>query len=47
MRAVESATDDEGIIRAGKGWTDLYITPDRGMHTVTGLLTGSDKHRTC
>ncbi|MEZ4956182.1 MAG: S-adenosylmethionine:tRNA ribosyltransferase-isomerase [Saprospiraceae bacterium] len=40
VRAVESATDTEGIIRAGNGWTDLYITPDRGMHTVTGLLTG-------
>jgi S-adenosylmethionine:tRNA ribosyltransferase-isomerase len=25
---------------ASAGWTDLVITPERGVHTVDGLLTG-------
>jgi S-adenosylmethionine:tRNA ribosyltransferase-isomerase len=39
VRALESAAD--GDLPAGRaGWTDLVITPERGVHTVDGLLTG-------
>jgi S-adenosylmethionine:tRNA ribosyltransferase-isomerase len=40
VRALESATDARGRIRAADGWTDLVITPERGVHVVDGLLTG-------
>ncbi|HEX4790197.1 MAG TPA: S-adenosylmethionine:tRNA ribosyltransferase-isomerase [Actinospica sp.] len=40
VRALESAVDARGRIRAADGWTDLVITPERGVHVVDGLLTG-------
>jgi S-adenosylmethionine:tRNA ribosyltransferase-isomerase len=40
VRAVESAVDDGGVVRARKGWTDLVVTPERGVRVVQGLLTG-------
>lgn len=40
VRAVESAADEAGVVRAAAGWTDLVITPERGVRAVTGLLTG-------
>lgn len=40
VRALESAVDTRGRIRAADGWTDLVITPERGVHAVDGLLTG-------
>lgn len=40
VRAVESAVDAEGVVRARKGWTDLVVTPERGVRVVDGLLTG-------
>lgn len=40
VRAVESAVDDGGVVRARKGWTDLVVTPERGVRVVDGLLTG-------
>jgi S-adenosylmethionine:tRNA ribosyltransferase-isomerase len=40
VRALESAVDRRGRIRAADGWTDLVITPERGVHAVDGLLTG-------
>jgi S-adenosylmethionine:tRNA ribosyltransferase-isomerase len=40
IRALESAVDDEGLVRATRGWTDLIITPARGVRTIDGLLTG-------
>ncbi|MEP6629420.1 MAG: S-adenosylmethionine:tRNA ribosyltransferase-isomerase [Lapillicoccus sp.] len=39
-RAVESATDADGVVRAAAGWTDLVITPDRPVRVVDGLVTG-------
>jgi S-adenosylmethionine:tRNA ribosyltransferase-isomerase len=39
-RALETATDTDGRVHAGKGWTDLVITPERGVRAVDGLLTG-------
>jgi len=39
VRALESAyADGESI--AASGWTELIVTPERGVHVVDGLLTG-------
>ncbi|MFE4580444.1 S-adenosylmethionine:tRNA ribosyltransferase-isomerase [Streptomyces chartreusis] len=40
VRAVESAVDADGVVRAREGWTDLVVTPQRGVRVVDGLLTG-------
>jgi S-adenosylmethionine:tRNA ribosyltransferase-isomerase len=40
VRALESATDEEGDLSASQGWTELVITPERGVRFVDGLLTG-------
>ncbi|MCX4745211.1 S-adenosylmethionine:tRNA ribosyltransferase-isomerase [Kitasatospora sp. NBC_01287] len=40
VRALESATGPDGRTRAADGWTDLVVTPARGVRAVDGLLTG-------
>jgi S-adenosylmethionine:tRNA ribosyltransferase-isomerase len=40
VRALESATGEDGVVRAAAGWTELIITPERGVRVVDGLLTG-------
>jgi S-adenosylmethionine:tRNA ribosyltransferase-isomerase len=40
VRAVESAAGADGVVRAARGWTDLVVTPERGVRVVDGLLTG-------
>ncbi|MFI1928651.1 MULTISPECIES: S-adenosylmethionine:tRNA ribosyltransferase-isomerase [unclassified Streptomyces] len=40
VRAVESAAGADGVVRARAGWTDLVVTPARGVRAVDGLLTG-------
>ena len=40
IRALEAVTDEAGVAHAGSGWTDLFITPQRGLRAVDGLLTG-------
>jgi S-adenosylmethionine:tRNA ribosyltransferase-isomerase len=41
VRALESAFDAlSGQVEARDGWTELVITPDRGINVVDGLLTG-------
>ncbi|MFE2939922.1 S-adenosylmethionine:tRNA ribosyltransferase-isomerase [Streptomyces sp. NPDC059255] len=40
VRALESAADPDGVVRAAAGWTDLVVTPRRGVRVVDGLLTG-------
>ncbi|MEW2609357.1 S-adenosylmethionine:tRNA ribosyltransferase-isomerase [Streptomyces sp. NPDC047880] len=40
VRAVESAVGTDGAVRARAGWTDLVVTPERGVRVVDGLLTG-------
>ncbi|MEU6965379.1 S-adenosylmethionine:tRNA ribosyltransferase-isomerase [Streptomyces chrestomyceticus] len=40
VRALESAAGPDGRIRAASGWTDLVVTPERGVRAVDGLLTG-------
>ncbi|MFI0905216.1 S-adenosylmethionine:tRNA ribosyltransferase-isomerase [Streptomyces sioyaensis] len=40
VRALESAAGADGRVRAAAGWTDLVVTPQRGVRAVDGLLTG-------
>ncbi len=40
VRALETVTDTDGVTHPGDGWTDLVITPARGVRAVDGLLTG-------
>lgn len=40
VRALESSVDRAGRAIASRGWTDLVITPGRGLRVVDGLLTG-------
>ncbi|MFJ9813497.1 S-adenosylmethionine:tRNA ribosyltransferase-isomerase [Streptomyces sp. NPDC101158] len=39
VRALESAGEGR-VVRAASGWTDLVVTPERGVRVVDGLLTG-------
>jgi S-adenosylmethionine:tRNA ribosyltransferase-isomerase len=40
VRALETAAGADGQVRPGRGWTDLVVTPARGVRVVDGLLTG-------
>lgn len=40
VRALESAADEHGRVIPTRAWTDLVITPERGVKVVDGLLTG-------
>lgn len=40
VRSLETVTDDAGTVHPGAGWTDVVITPERGVRAVDGLLTG-------
>ncbi|MCL5998243.1 MAG: S-adenosylmethionine:tRNA ribosyltransferase-isomerase [Chloroflexi bacterium] len=40
IRALETVTDRHGLTHPGAGWTELVVTPERGIHSVNGLLTG-------
>jgi S-adenosylmethionine:tRNA ribosyltransferase-isomerase len=40
VRALETVADRNGRVRAHSGWTNLVVTPDRGLNAVDGLLTG-------
>ncbi|HZS75915.1 MAG TPA: S-adenosylmethionine:tRNA ribosyltransferase-isomerase [Ktedonobacteraceae bacterium] len=45
IRALETVTDEKGIVHPGEGWTDVVITPERGIRSVHGLLTGLHEPR--
>ena len=38
-RTVESATGEDGILKAGSGWTDIFIYPDYRFKILDGLIT--------
>jgi S-adenosylmethionine:tRNA ribosyltransferase-isomerase len=40
VRALESAADADGRVRAGHGYTRLHVTADHALRAVDGLLTG-------
>ena len=45
VRALETVTDADGVTHAGTGWTEMVVTPQRGVHAVNGLLTGFHEPR--
>ena len=40
VRALETVADERGRVHPGEGWTNLVITPERGIRAVDALLTG-------
>jgi S-adenosylmethionine:tRNA ribosyltransferase-isomerase len=40
VRALESTADEAGRSHPGHGWTELVVTPERGVRVVDGLVTG-------
>ena len=40
VRALESTADGAGRSHPGGGWTELVVTPERGVRVVDGLVTG-------
>jgi S-adenosylmethionine:tRNA ribosyltransferase-isomerase len=40
VRALETAADGGGEVRATSGWTDLVLGPERPARIVSGLITG-------
>lgn len=45
VRALETVTDEHGVTSPGKGWTDIVISPERGVRSVDGLITGLHEPR--
>jgi len=45
VRALESVAAPDGTLHAASGWTDLVITPERGVRTVDALVTGFHEPR--
>ena len=40
VRALETVADEGGTVHPGDGWTELVISPERGVRSVDGLITG-------
>ena len=40
VRALETVVGADGLARQGEGWTDVVVTPERGLHVVDAILTG-------
>ena len=40
VRALETVTDEMGRVHSGEGWTELVISPSRGLRAVNAMLTG-------
>ena len=40
VRALETVADADGVVHPGEGWTDVVVTPARGVRAVDGLITG-------
>jgi S-adenosylmethionine:tRNA ribosyltransferase-isomerase len=45
VRALETVTDQDGVTHPGEGWTRVVVTPERGIHSVDGMLTGLHEPR--
>ncbi|MEO5678944.1 MAG: S-adenosylmethionine:tRNA ribosyltransferase-isomerase [Acidimicrobiales bacterium] len=39
-RAIETAADGSGRVHPSEGWTDLVVTPERGVRVIDGILSG-------
>jgi S-adenosylmethionine:tRNA ribosyltransferase-isomerase len=40
VRALETVAEDDGTVHPGEGWTELVVTPERGVRAIDGLVTG-------
>jgi S-adenosylmethionine:tRNA ribosyltransferase-isomerase len=40
VRALETVAAPDETVRAGRGWSRLIVTPERGLRAIDGLLTG-------
>jgi S-adenosylmethionine:tRNA ribosyltransferase-isomerase len=40
VRALETTAQPDGTVSSGEGWTNLVVTPERGLWSVDGLLSG-------
>ena len=38
-RTLESATDEQGVLHAGSGWTDIFIYPGYKFKMIDRLIT--------
>ncbi|CAG0937345.1 S-adenosylmethionine:tRNA ribosyltransferase-isomerase [Thermoflexales bacterium] len=45
VRALETVTDRDGVTYPGEGWTNLVVTPERDLRSITALLTGLHEPR--
>ena len=45
VRALETVASLTGRVGQGEGWTDLVITPERGLYAVDAILTGLHEAR--
>jgi S-adenosylmethionine:tRNA ribosyltransferase-isomerase len=45
VRALETVASADGRVHAGEGWTDLVVTPERGVYVVDAMLTGLHEPR--
>ena len=40
VRALETVSQPDGTVAADEGWTNLVVTPERGLWAIDGLLSG-------
>ena len=40
VRCLETASNEDGVIQSGHGYTNLIITPETGVKIVDGIITG-------
>jgi len=45
VRALESVTDERGTTSPGEGWTDVVVSAERPVRSVTGIITGLHEPR--
>jgi S-adenosylmethionine:tRNA ribosyltransferase-isomerase len=45
VRALETVASEDGGVRPAEGWTDLVVTPERGVRVVDAILTGLHEPR--
>jgi S-adenosylmethionine:tRNA ribosyltransferase-isomerase len=45
VRALETITGTERTTHPGEGWTRLVVTPQRGISSINGMLTGLHEPR--
>jgi S-adenosylmethionine:tRNA ribosyltransferase-isomerase len=41
VRALETVIYERGVTSSGEGWTRVIVTPERGIRSLNGTITGS------